>query len=216
MLAEEKELTRALEDLAARKKNTAAGPKRGGINLHRTGRRYRPAGTLRGTRSVNRVPLHVRAEAEAGCARCAAFLYQIGDLRHLRERGTAFAAVSRAPYPRILPFKAAGGWTVPWYSAYGSTFPYDFGASFAPGPASAAPPAYGYRPRAEADPGREAALAAGEHVDRPALSCFLRVGDQVFHTYSAYARGLDRLGSASSLLDLTALGRRDHLARPAS
>ena len=40
------------------------------------------------------------------------------------------------------------------------------------------------------------------------VSCFLRDGDRVFHTYSTFARGTDQLGSSYTLLDLTALGRR--------
>jgi predicted dithiol-disulfide oxidoreductase (DUF899 family) len=63
---------------------------------------------------------------EAGCRSCSAFLDQIGHLAHLKARGTTFAAVSRAPYPKILPFKARMGWTVPWYSSYASDFNRDF------------------------------------------------------------------------------------------
>lgn len=40
-------------------------------------------------------------EWDAGCRSCSAFLDQIAHLAHLRARGTSFAAVSRAPYPRI-------------------------------------------------------------------------------------------------------------------
>ncbi|MFB6790964.1 DUF899 domain-containing protein [Streptomyces olivaceus] len=126
-------------------------------------------------------------EWEAGCRSCSAFLDQIGHLAHLRARGTSFAAVSRAPYPRILPFKARMGWTVPWYSSYVSDFNADFEVTL------------------EHD---------GELVERPGLSCFLRDHDRVFHTYSTYERGLDGLGSTTSLLDLTALGRQEAWERP--
>ncbi|MBZ6229297.1 DUF899 domain-containing protein [Streptomyces olivaceus] len=126
-------------------------------------------------------------EWEAGCRSCSAFLDQIGHLAHLRARGTSFAAVSRAPYPRILPFKARMGWTVPWYSSYVSDFNADFEVTL------------------EHD---------GELVERPGISCFLRDHDRVFHTYSTYERGLDGLGSTTSLLDLTALGRQEAWERP--
>ncbi|MEU3852530.1 DUF899 domain-containing protein [Streptomyces sp. NPDC029554] len=126
-------------------------------------------------------------EWEAGCRSCSAFLDQVGHLAHLAARGTSFAAVSRAPYPRILPFKARMGWTLPWYSSYGSDFNRDFEVTF------------------EQD---------GELVERPGLSCFLRDRDRVFHTYSTYERGLDGLGSTTSLLDLTALGRQEEWEEP--
>ncbi|MGW7266538.1 DUF899 domain-containing protein [Streptomyces sp. NPDC054842] len=126
-------------------------------------------------------------EWDAGCRGCSAFLDQIGHLAHLRARGTAFAAVSRAPYTRILPFKARMGWTVPWYSAYDTDFNQDFEVSV------------------ERD---------GETGERPGMSCFLRDRDRVFHTYSTYEGGLDGLGSTTTLLDLTALGRQEEWEEP--
>jgi predicted dithiol-disulfide oxidoreductase (DUF899 family) len=119
----------------------------------------------------------------AGCPCCSAFLDQVGHLAHLHARNTAFAAVSQAPFTRILPFKARMGWTVPWYSSCHSDFNRDFRATV------------------EQD---------GEQVERPGLSCFLREGDQVFHTYSVYDDGLEGLGAVAGLLDLTALGRRPY------
>ncbi|MET9817774.1 MULTISPECIES: DUF899 domain-containing protein [unclassified Streptomyces] len=126
-------------------------------------------------------------EWDAGCPSCSGFLDQIGHLAHLAARGTSFAAVSRAPYPKILPFKARMGWAVPWYSSYGGDFNRDFEVTL------------------ERD---------GELVERPGLSCFLRDRDRVFHTYSTYERGLDGLGSTTSLLDLTALGRQEEWEEP--
>jgi predicted dithiol-disulfide oxidoreductase (DUF899 family) len=124
---------------------------------------------------------------DAGCRSCSGFLDQIGHLAHLKARRTTFAAVSRAPYTRILPFKARMGWTVPWYSSYGSEFNHDFDVTLE---------------------------HEGELVERPGISCFLRDRDRVFHTYSAYERGLDGLGSTTSLLDLTALGRQETWEEP--
>lgn len=125
-------------------------------------------------------------EWDAGCRSCSAFLDQIGHLAHLRARGTEFAAVSRAPHTKILPFKARMGWTVPWYSSYDNEFNYDYQASF----------------------------GGAEPYERPGMSCFLRERDRVFHTYSTYERGLDGLGSTTSLLDLTALGRQEEWEEP--
>jgi predicted dithiol-disulfide oxidoreductase (DUF899 family) len=123
-------------------------------------------------------------EWESGCPCCAAFLDQVGHLAHLRARNTSFAAVSRAPFTRILPFKARMGWVVPWYSSSCSASQGDFNLDF------------------------EATVESGRGlVDRPGVSCFLRESDRVFHTYSVYDDGLDGLGTLVGLLDLTALGR---------
>ncbi|MFJ7180599.1 DUF899 domain-containing protein [Streptomyces massasporeus] len=126
-------------------------------------------------------------EWDAGCRSCSGFLDQVGHLVHLHARDTSFAAVSRAPYPKILPFKARMGWTLPWYSSYGSGFNRDFEVTLE---------------------------QEGELVERPGLSCFLRDRDRVFHTYTTYERGLDGLGSTTSLLDLTALGRQEEWEEP--
>lgn len=72
-------------------------------------------------------------EWQTGSRDCSAFLDQVGHLAHLRARGTEFAVVSRAPYTRILPFKARMGWTVPWYSSHGNAFDHDHGAVERPG-----------------------------------------------------------------------------------
>lgn len=126
-------------------------------------------------------------EWDAGCRSCSAFLDQIGHLAHLRARSTNFIAVSRAPFTKILPFKARMGWTVPWYSSHGSDFNHDFGVTVGEGESS---------------------------YEQPGLSCFLRDGDRVFHTYSTYDRGTDWIASYSSLLDLTALGRQEEWEEP--
>lgn len=123
-------------------------------------------------------------ERENGCRCCSAFLDQVGHLAHLRARNTSFAAVSRAPFTRILPFKARMGWVVPWYSSSCSASHGDFNLDF--------------EATVESDRGL---------VDRPGVSCFLRESDRVFHTYSVYDGELDGLGTLSGLLDLTALGR---------
>ena len=43
----------------------------------------------------------------------------------------------------------------------------------------------------------------------PGLSVFFRVGDDVFHTYSTYDRGVEALTDAYPLLDVTPYGRQE-------
>jgi predicted dithiol-disulfide oxidoreductase (DUF899 family) len=50
--------------------------------------------------------------------------------------------------------------------------------------------------------------------EQPGHSAFLRVGDDVFHTYSMYARGAEQLGGSYYFLDLTALGRQEEWEEP--
>ncbi|HEY6791175.1 MAG TPA: DUF899 family protein, partial [Trebonia sp.] len=91
------------------------------------------------------------------------------------------------------------GWAVPWYSSHGSDFNYDFQVTL---DKSVPQLDYNYRP----EPGLPGDT---QTTEMPGASCFLRDGDKIFHTYSAYARGLDHVDLAYAILDMTALGRQE-------
>jgi predicted dithiol-disulfide oxidoreductase (DUF899 family) len=151
---------------------------------------------------------------DAGCPSCSGWTDEIGRglLTHLRVRGTALALVSRAPWAKIAPFKARMGWTIPWYSSYGNDFNYDFHVTL---DESVMPIEYNYRTKEEHQQTRSAYYVKGEQpIELPGLSCFLRDGDAVFHTYSTYGRGGEATGGASYFLDLTALGRQEAWEEP--
>ncbi len=143
---------------------------------------------------------------DAACPGCTAAIDELSDgiLTHLRSRDTTFVLVSRAPLDKLEKYGAAKGWTVPWYSSYGSDFNYDFQATAA---RDRQPVIYNYRE----EPGL---LDDSDSTEVPGFSCFLRDGDQIFHTYSTWARGTDTLGSTYTLLDLTALGRQEDWEEP--
>ncbi len=133
-----------------------------------------------------------------GCPGCSFVCDHFdGALTHVTQRDTAFVAVSRAPLAEIDAFQKRMGWKFRWLSSTKSDFNYDFGVSFRP-----------------EDVGNEAVSVnyAGPPRDTsplPGLSAFLRDGEQVFHTYSTYQRGLDGLINTYNLLDLTPLGRHE-------
>jgi predicted dithiol-disulfide oxidoreductase (DUF899 family) len=151
---------------------------------------------------------------EQGCPSCSAWADHIarGHLSHLHGRDTSLALVSRAPLAKIEPFKARMGWTLPWYSSHGGDFNYDFGVTL---DESVAPLEYNYRTKAEHERAGTGYYLQGEQpIELPGLSCFLRDGDSVFHTYSTYARGGETVGGAYYFLDLTALGRQEDWEEP--
>lgn len=117
--------------------------------------------------------------------------------------------MSRAPLEKIQRYKAKKGWTFPWYSSFGSDFNYDFHVSL---DESVAPVEYNYRTSAEHEQAGSGGVS--EPMEGPGMSCFLRDGDSVFHTYSTYARGLESLGGSYYFLDLTALGRQEEWEEP--
>src|SRR4051812_48433222 len=132
-------------------------------------------------------------EPDIGCPSCSAGLDEIADgmLRHLRARDTAFAVVSRGPFASLERYRLSKGWTMPWYSSAGSDFNYDFHVTL---DASVRPVDYNYRSQAELEANGMRLVEPGESSEQPGLSCFLREGGEVFHTYSTYARGTDHLG----------------------
>jgi predicted dithiol-disulfide oxidoreductase (DUF899 family) len=136
---------------------------------------------------------------DEGCPACSYVVDNLsGSLVHLAARDTAFAAISRAPFKTIKPFKQRMGWTFPWLSSFGTDFNHDFGVTL-----DATHTTYNYAPVSEQPEGRP---AEGE---REGLSVFFRDGNRVFHTYSTYQRGLDPLLNTYNLLDLTPLGRQE-------
>lgn len=132
----------------------------------------------------------------------------MGHLAHLHARDTSLVLVSRAPLGKIEPFRRRMGWTIPWYSSFGSGFNYDFHVTM---DEAVAPVEYNYRTKAELARRGETYFTQGESHG---LSVFLRDGDRVFHTYSTYARGADLLAGTYNYLDLTPMGRQEDWEEP--
>jgi predicted dithiol-disulfide oxidoreductase (DUF899 family) len=151
---------------------------------------------------------------EDGCPSCSAGADEVADgqIEHLNLRDTTLAYVSRAPLEKIEAYKAKKGWTFPWYSSYGSDFNYDFHATL---DESVAPVEYNYRTPEEFEQSGSSFFSDNEQpIEMPGTSCFLRVDERVFHTYSSYARGAEMTGGSYYQLDLTALGRQEEWEEP--
>ncbi len=140
------------------------------------------------------------------CPGCSASLNSLsqGVLDQLGTRETAFALTSRAPYDKIAAKAKERGWSFPWYSSFGSNFNYDFGVTL---DADRGLVDYNYRSISEDLDGERSA-------ELPGYSCFLREGDEIFHTYSTYGRGTEGTIGAYAMLDWTALGRQEDWEEP--
>jgi predicted dithiol-disulfide oxidoreductase (DUF899 family) len=131
---------------------------------------------------------------DKGCDGCTGYVNALGDLSALQERDTSFVLISRAPLAKLAAYKALKGWDWPWYSSFDSDFNYDFQVTL---DEDVAPAEYNYRPQ------------PGEKGERPGTSVFFRLGDDIFHTYSTFARGGEYLTNTSALLDVTPYGRQE-------
>jgi predicted dithiol-disulfide oxidoreductase (DUF899 family) len=154
---------------------------------------------------------------DAPCSSCSSAADGIVRLRQLHVRNTTLVAVSRAPYPGLAAFRERLGWEFPWYSSYGTDFNYDFHATL---DNRVAPVLLHFRTEEElAEAGTP--WTGGSWTDdmngeeMPGISTFLRVGDEVFHTYSTFGRGIEEFHNGYPWLDLTALGRQEAWEEPA-
>jgi predicted dithiol-disulfide oxidoreductase (DUF899 family) len=160
-------------------------------------------------------------EFEAGCPACSSIADGFNGFHaHFAQRAdTGFYAISRAPLEKLQAYKRRMGWTFPWASSFGSDFNYDYSASLKRDQLSGGAeynfaPTGDSTPLLELDSGPlyETAASTGASLaeflqERPGMSAFALSDGVVYHTYSAYARGLDGLWGAYQWLDRTPLGR---------
>jgi predicted dithiol-disulfide oxidoreductase (DUF899 family) len=140
---------------------------------------------------------------EQGCPSCSFLSDHIdGANLHLPQRDVTLLAVSRAPLPQIEAFKQRMDWRFRWVSSYGNDFNQDYHVSFTPDEMAQGEVYYNY------------GMTEFPSEEAPGISAFYKdPGGAIFHTYSAYARGLDMLVGAYNYLDLVPKGR-DEAALP--
>jgi len=166
---------------------------------------------------------------KAGCPSCSSIADGFNGVAvHLINHDVAFSAISRAPLAKLQAYKARMGWTFPWASSFGSDFNADFNVSISEDQQRKGGTEYNYRREAAQEtrtddgmkhrmadsPVAKMAASAGTDVptyirERPGMSAFVLQDGVVYHTYSAYARGLDGLWGMYQWLDRAPLGRNE-------
>lgn len=139
---------------------------------------------------------------EAGCTGCSFVSdHMDGALMHVEQRDVAYVAVSRAPLAKIEAFKKRMGWHFRWVSSFGSDFNFDHHVSFSPEQRATGKIEYNFQIHETREPGFDS-------DEMPGVSVFYKDerGD-VYHTFSAYGRGVEPLIGAYDLLDITPKGR---------
>jgi predicted dithiol-disulfide oxidoreductase (DUF899 family) len=186
LLVKEKEMTRALDALAAERRRLPMVPIDKTYAFDSADGKVGMLDLFQGRRQLLLYHFMFGPTREAGCPGCSWFVDQIGHLAHLNARDASFALVARAPIDRIEAYRKRMGWTVPWVSSFGSDFNVDFGV----GPEKPDPTAH-------------------QDGETFGLSVLLRDGDSVFRTYFTTHRGAERLGNVWTFLDLTPYGRQE-------
>ena len=133
---------------------------------------------------------------EEACSRCSFWADNFNGIGvHLNHRDVTLVAISRAPSEKIEGFKRRMGWNFKWLSSGNNDFNYDYQVSFTP-EALKGQVEYNYEKWDTDSP------------DLPGVSVFYKDGDgNIYHTYSAYSRGIDMLNTAYHYLDLVPKGR---------
>ena len=131
-----------------------------------------------------------------GCPSCSFLADHFDGMTiHLANRDVSLVVVSRAPIAEIEAFKKRMGWKFKWVSSFGSDFNHDYQVSATPDEVASGEVYYNY------------AMTTFPSEERPGLSAFIKEGNEIFHTYSSYGRGLDILLGAYNFLDVTPKGR---------
>ncbi|HEY7634621.1 MAG TPA: DUF899 domain-containing protein [Gemmatimonadales bacterium] len=174
----------------------------------------------------------------AGCATCSTIADGFnGSAIHLAHHDVMLWSISRAPLAQLQAYQRRMGWTFPWASSAGGEFNFDFNASFTEEQQREGRIEYNYRREpametlrglegrqgrewrgdaeiAEGGPVAQNAAMTGTDVptytrERPGMSAFVLEDGVVYHTYSAYARGVDALWGMYQWLDRAPKGRNE-------
>jgi predicted dithiol-disulfide oxidoreductase (DUF899 family) len=233
LLVAEKEVTRRSDELARRRqelpwvrvdKEYRFETDEGSASL---------AGLFRGRSQLLVYHFMFGPDYTAGCPSCSTIADGFnGIFVHLANHDVMLWAVSRAPLAKLQAYKRRMGWTFPWASSFGSDFNVDFNVWFteeqqrqggieynyrreaAAREPQAGKPVQEWKSRGSEGPVAEMAAMSGTDVatytrDRPGMSAFVLEDGIVYHSYSAYARGLDGLWGMYQWLDRAPKGRND-------
>ena len=134
---------------------------------------------------------------EEGCKSCSFWIDNLdGIVVHLNHRDVSFVAVSRARYDTIQAYRKRMGWQVKWLSSFGNDFNRDYHVTFTDEERATATAYYNYTTGTFPAP------------EAPGMSVFYKDTDgAIYHTYSAYSRGIDMVNGAYHVLDLVPKGR---------
>jgi predicted dithiol-disulfide oxidoreductase (DUF899 family) len=136
-------------------------------------------------------------EWNEGCPSCSFWADGWNPIEvHLNHRDVSMVAVSIAPVDKLRTYADRMHWSFSWVSSANNSFNRDFQVSATPEEMAEGETYYNYR------------RTRPYGLEQPGMSVFYRDEDgTIYHTYSTYARGLDRLNAAYHYLDMVPKGR---------
>jgi predicted dithiol-disulfide oxidoreductase (DUF899 family) len=222
LLGAEKELTRRSDELATRRRELPWVRIDEEYRFETDGGSASLADLFRGRSQLLVYHFMFGPDYTAGCPSCSAIADGFdGFVVHLANHDVTLSAVSRAPFAKLQAYQRRMGWTFPWASSLGNNFNRDFNVWFTEEQQREGLVEYNYgreAPTAREDSGQgpvaEFAAMTGTDAatytrERPGVSAFALENGVVYHTYSAYARGLDGLWGMYQWLDRAPKGRNE-------
>jgi len=204
LLKAEKELTRLNDDLARRRRELPWLPIEGDYLFDTEEGDAGLADLFRGRSQLLVYHFMFGPDWDEGCPSCSSVADGFDETQlHLQNHDVSFMAVSRAPLEKLLLYRDRMGWSFPWASSGRSDFNFDFNVSFTE-ESVARGGTYNFREL-------EGWQVEPAHLpyEGPGMSAFALEDGVVYHTYSAYARGLDALWNMWQWLDRAPLGRNE-------
>lgn len=197
LLTEEKRLTRELDALAAKRRELPWVKVRKDYYFKTRNGRVSLAELFAGRTQLVIQHFMLGPDWVEGCKSCSFMADHVDAmLPHLAARDVTMMAVSRAPLAEIEAFQKRMGWGFSWASSHGSDFNHDFHVSFTEEEMAGGQVNYNYT------------MQPFGCSEAPGMSVFTKDADgTVYHTYSAYGRGVDQLMGTYRILDLTPKGR---------
>ncbi|MGO9700141.1 MAG: DUF899 domain-containing protein [Xanthobacteraceae bacterium] len=222
LLKEEKELTRHSDEVARRRQELPWVPLDKAYQFETHEGTASLADLFRGRSQLLVYHFMFGPDYKAGCPSCSMIADGFdGFAVHLVHHDVALWAVSRAPLAKLQAYKQRMGWTFPWASSKGGDFNFDFNVSITEEQQRSGGVEYNYQRGVHVmdattvpPPVAQFAASCGTDAatyrrDRPGMSAFALEDGVVYHTYSAYARGLDGLWGAYQWLDRAPKGRNE-------
>jgi predicted dithiol-disulfide oxidoreductase (DUF899 family) len=221
LLAAEKELTRRSDEVARQRRQLPWVPIEKDYRFETEEGSASLADLFRGRSQLLIYHLMFGPEYTAACPVCSTIADGFnGSVVHLENHDVAMMAVSQAPIGAIRAYKRRMGWSFPWASSSGTDFNFDFNVSFTEEQQREGNLEYNFRsmePITEVgadNPVSQVAAMTGTDPatytrQAPGMSAFALEDGVVYHTYSAYARGIDALWGMYQWLDRAPKGRND-------
>lgn len=138
------------------------------------------------------------ADWEAGCSSCSLLADHMDGIQtHLAHRDISLVVVSTADPQKLEAYKKRMGWNFKWVSAGEMDFSQDYFVTFTQEQVDTKTATYNYKEN-----------TSFGSTEAPGASVFTKKDDgSVYHTYSTYGRGLDKLIGAYHYMDMVPKGR---------